>query len=99
MASPAEIIRAWDKRLARDAAAARAKAMVSNDNDEPDGWIEVDGERMPFWLPVLWFFTSTRSPATTDTPSMVCAPLSVMFAVVAARTDGFQRRPFSRLST
>ena len=39
---------------------------------------------MPFWLAVVWFFTSTRSPATTETPSMVCAPDRVMFAVVAA---------------
>ena len=63
MASPAEIVRAWDKRLAREASAARAKTMVSNDNDEPkpDGWIEVDGERMPYWLPV-------PAPVETEEP-------------------------------
>ena len=54
MASPAEIVRAWDRRKAREAAAARAKGMVSNDNSapEPSGYLEIDGERMPYWLPV-----------------------------------------------
>ena len=52
MASPAEIVSAWDRRLAREAAAARAKAMVSNDNDEPDGYIETDAGPLPYWLPV-----------------------------------------------
>lgn len=53
MASPAEIVKAWDKREAREAAAARAKRMVSNDNDEPkpDGYIETDDGPMPYWLP------------------------------------------------
>ena len=61
MASPAEIVMAWDRRLAREAAAARAKAMVSNDNDEPepDGYIETDAGPLPYWLPI---------PAPVDAP-------------------------------
>lgn len=63
MASPAEIVRAWDRRKAREAAAARAKRMVSNDNDEPepDGYIETADGRMPYWLPV-------PSPVETEEP-------------------------------
>ncbi|ESZ21400.1 hypothetical protein [Mesorhizobium sp. L48C026A00] len=48
---------------------------------------------MPFWAGVLWFLTSTRWPAMTLTPSMVCAPERVMLAVVAARTLGLTSRP------
>src|SRR5258708_4349433 len=41
---------------------------------------------MPFCDAVVWFLTSTRSELLpTETPSMVCAPDSVMFAVVATR--------------
>ena len=52
MASPAEIVRAWKAREAREAAAARAKRVVSNDNDEPkpDGYIETADGPMPYWL-------------------------------------------------
>ena len=61
MASPAEIVRAWDKRLAREAAAARAKSATANDNSapEPSGYLEIDGRMMPYWLPV---------PAPVDAP-------------------------------
>ena len=54
---------------------------------------------MPFALVVVWFFTSTRSPATTLTPSMVCAADSVMLAVVAAFTDCLWSMPWATLST
>lgn len=40
---------------------------------------------IPFSDAVFWFLTSTLSPATTPIASMVCVPLSVMFAVVATR--------------
>jgi len=53
MATPSEIVAAWDARLAREAAAARAKASAANDNSPraPDGYIEIDGQRMAYWLP------------------------------------------------
>ena len=53
MASPAEIVRRWDARKAREAAAARAKKHFANDNErrEPDGVVMVDGQPMPYWLP------------------------------------------------
>lgn len=54
---------------------------------------------MPFALAVDWFLTRTRSPAITETPSTVCAPERVMFAVVAARTDAFTVRPCAMAST
>lgn len=54
---------------------------------------------MPFCEPVDWFLTKTRSLATTLTPSIVCSPESVMFAVVATRTDAFQSVPFTSPST
>src|ERR1700730_8508884 len=41
---------------------------------------------MPLVVLSVWFLTSTRSELLpTDVPSMVCAPDSVMFAVVATR--------------
>src|SRR5688572_28959169 len=40
---------------------------------------------MPFSRPLVWSLTRTRSSGTTATPSIVCSPESVMFAVVAAR--------------
>ena len=55
---------------------------------------------MPFWAALDWFFTSTRSPATTATPSIVVAvPLNGMLplargpsvAVVAALTSSYVR--------
>ena len=53
MATPAEIVKRWDDRLAREASAARAKSTVANDNRprEPDGHLIVDGQPMAFWLP------------------------------------------------
>jgi len=53
MATPAEIVARWDARLAREAAAARAKATVANDNTPraADGVIVVDGQPMAYWLP------------------------------------------------
>lgn len=53
MATPAEIVKRWDARLAREAAAARAKATFANDNAErePDGVVMVNGQPMAFWLP------------------------------------------------
>ena len=43
---------------------------------------------MPFWLPVVWSFTSTRL-AEVGTPSIVCSPERVMFPVVAHATMVF----------
>lgn len=53
MATPAEIVKRWDARIKREAAAARAKASFANDNrpKEPDGIIFVDGQPMAYWLP------------------------------------------------
>lgn len=56
MATPAEIVARWDARLRREAAVKEAKrraAGPANDNDprKPDGYIEVDGQKMPYWLP------------------------------------------------
>lgn len=52
-ATPAEIVRKWDARKAREASAARAKATVANDNEPrpADGVIMFNGEPMKFWLP------------------------------------------------
>jgi len=41
---------------------------------------------MPFCEAVVWFLTSTRSPARSVTPSMVWRPESVMVSMVATRT-------------
>lgn len=50
MASPKEIVRRWDARLAREAAVSRARKHFANDNgDTPDGTIIVDGAPMFFW--------------------------------------------------
>lgn len=53
MASPAEIVRRWDARMAREAAAARAKKHFANDNErqEATGVLLVDGEPMSYWMP------------------------------------------------
>ncbi len=51
MASPAEIVRRWDIRIAREAAASRATKHYANDNqDRPDDYIIVDGDKkMGVW--------------------------------------------------
>lgn len=50
MASPKEIVRRWDARLAREAAVSRVRKNFANDNgDTPDGAIMVDGVPMAFW--------------------------------------------------
>ncbi len=53
MATPAEIVKRWDARIKREAAAARAKASYANDNvpRPADGVILVDGQPMAYWLP------------------------------------------------
>jgi len=40
---------------------------------------------MPFSFASVWLRTNTRSSAAKATPSIVCKPDSVMFAVVATR--------------
>src|SRR3989344_4966209 len=54
---------------------------------------------MPFAEPVGCPITSTLSPAIAETPSIVCASLSVMFEVVATRTDAFTVSPCAMAST
>lgn len=53
MATPAEIVARWDKIEAMARERARARSRVANDNAprEPDGYIEIDGERVAYWLP------------------------------------------------
>jgi hypothetical protein len=48
---------------------------------------------MPFSGVDDWSFTSTRSPAETETPSMVCVPDRVMLPVVATLTLGLASSP------
>ena len=38
---------------------------------------------MPLFAEVDWFLTNTMSPVTAETPSIVCSPERVIFAVVA----------------
>ena len=54
----------------------------------------------PFWLALVCFQTSTRSPLERVTPS-IAAPGAArsMLAVVATRAASFQLRPFATLST
>src|ERR1700731_3975448 len=47
---------------------------------------------MPFVVWSVWFLTSTRSPAASAMPSMVCKPEKTILAVVAARTGGLMAR-------
>ena len=48
---------------------------------------------MPLVVASVWFFTSTRLPATTATPSMVCKPDNVMLPVVATSTGALTATP------
>lgn len=43
MASPAEIVRNWDRR--------EGKAPANSNEREPDGYIRVNGKPCPVWLP------------------------------------------------
>ena len=54
---------------------------------------------MPFFVWSVWSFTKTRSPATSETPSIVCSPLSVMLPVVPASTESFKLKPCATEST
>ena len=47
----------------------------------------------PLLAAAVWFLTNTRSPAMTDTPSIVWAPDRVILAVVAARALSLTSRP------
>ena len=44
---------------------------------------------IPFSVAVFWFLTRHRSPACKDILSMLCSPVRVILAVVAARTLSF----------
>jgi len=56
MASPRELWAASQRRKAAEQAVVRAKERArgpANDNRprDPDGYITIDGEAMPYWLP------------------------------------------------
>lgn len=53
MATGREIMAIWDEREARERDLARARSRAANDNAprEPDGYLEIDGEMVAYWLP------------------------------------------------
>ena len=48
-----------------------------------------DTSYIPFWVPLVWFLTRQRSPDCNTILSIVCKPVSVILAVVAASTLSF----------
>jgi len=51
MATPHEIVARWDARKKREAAIARARKSVTNDNEPrgPTGYFIFDGKPEPYW--------------------------------------------------